>query len=148
MTAFVIDACIAVKWFYEESSRDAAKKYLHSGLKRIAPDLIILEYVNAVRKKVVLKQLTQEEADIGFAIFMKRKNILFSTLYPANELMFTAYELSKKLNNHPIPDCLYLTLAERENACLVTADRKFNNHVMMSQFSHLIAWVEDPPEMK
>lgn len=43
MTAFVMDACIAVKWFFEETNRDAAKQYLHSGLRRIAPDLIVLE---------------------------------------------------------------------------------------------------------
>ncbi len=146
MTTNVIDASIAVKWFFEESYREAAKRFLQSDLIKIAPDLIIVEYANALHKKVILKQLSPEDADNGFMIFMKRINQLFNKLYPANDLIHRAFNLSKDLKRHPIPDCLYLALAEKENAQLVTADRKFYDLTTASKYRRLIVWVEEFPD--
>lgn len=48
--------------------------------------------------------------------------------------------------DHPIYDCLYLALAERETAIVVTADKKFHTRVKSSKYASLIAWVENSPQ--
>ncbi len=47
---------------------------------------------------------------------------LFDTLVPSAELVERACTLALGLD-HPVYDCLYLALAEREGVALVTADR-------------------------
>lgn len=44
-------------------------------------------------------------------------------LVPTAELLEAAYEISLALD-HQLPDCLYLALARREDAPLVTADER------------------------
>ncbi len=148
MTIYVIDASVAMKWLFEKPHREEAKRYLLPSLKQIAPDFVIVECVNAIRKKVVFNQLSQDEGDNGVEMLIKRKDDLFTELFPANDFIKRAYELSKSLNKHPIPDCLYLALAEKENCITVTADRKFYNQVVVSDFSSFLAWVEDPPKIE
>mgnify|MGYP001279845757 CR=1 FL=1 len=58
--------------------------------------------------------------------------------------MERAYELSNVLW-HSVYDCIYLALAEKEDAILVTADRKLYERVKTSAYSKSIAWVEEPP---
>lgn len=48
----------------------------------------------------------------------------FERLYPSQPLAEAALLLSYRLR-HPIYDCLYLALAEREDTRLVTADQEF-----------------------
>lgn len=143
--AYVIDASVAMKWFFDEPHRNAAKKYLHYAFERIAPDIIIVECVNALRKRVLLHQLPQEDADRFFAILLKRKRILFSEFRDSHYLIQDAYSLSKNLNQHPIPDCLYLALAKQENVPLVTADIRLYEKVNHGIYANLIKWVEEPP---
>lgn len=48
----------------------------------------------------------------------------FSELFPTEELLRDAFELSLELE-HAMYDCLYLALALRQDAALVTADAAF-----------------------
>ena len=48
---------------------------------------------------------------------------LFTALVPMAELAASATEIAIKLK-HPIIDCFYLALAERECAPLITADKR------------------------
>lgn len=144
MIRYVIDASVALKWLLKETYRVEARWYVDTDLIRIAPDLLLIECTNAIRRKVLLKQITQDIGDDAFHFLLNwHKELL--VLYPSVDLLQRAYELSKELEQYPIPDCLYLALSEREQAILVTADRKFYERVRASDYSRYIVWIEEPP---
>ncbi len=145
MITYVIDASVAVKWLIQEPFRQEAKRFLNISLDRLSPDLILLECANAMRRKVLLKQITQQEGDTSFELIKEWKQGLMR-LIPTPDFLERAYELSKALQQHPIPDCIYLALAEQENVQMVTADRRFYDLVLKSTYHDLIAWIEDQPE--
>ena len=145
MIPYVIDASVAVKWLMKEPLREEAKCFLHYTIQRLAPDLILLECANAIRRKVILKQITPKEGDHSFELLKEWRRGLIK-LIPSADMLDRAYELSKVLQRHPIPDCIYLALAEKENAQVVSADRKFYNLVIASEYYQLITWIEEPPK--
>ena len=94
----------------------------------IAPDLIILELLNARWKIVRAGGLAPSVTSI--LDFLRRVRILPSLSYAT-----TAAELSERLN-HPIYDCLYVAIARQENLKLLTQDahlaRKLRAHKLGS----------------
>lgn len=115
--------------------------FLHPSIERLAPDLILLECTNAIRRKVMFNTITSQEGDTAFDL-LKDWRFGLMHLVPTVELLNQAYKLSKELQQHPIPDCLFLSLAEMNKCLLVTADSKFYNQVK-SNISHAqhIAWI-------
>jgi len=113
----IVDASVAVKWFFEEPGSDEAAELQDGDAKFIAPDLVVAEIGNAAWKKFLRKQISA--ADAVFTV--RRAPPVFSALVSVLELMEAAMSLSVELS-HPIYDCFYLALAERENTPLVTAD--------------------------
>ena len=65
---------------------------------------------------------------------------------PTDTILSRACSLARFLR-HSVYDCLYLALAEKENAFMITADRKFYEKVNSSAYANLIAWVEDSPRV-
>jgi len=138
---YIIDASVAVKWLYEEPFYMEARRFLQPQIVRIAPDLIILECLSAIQRKVKRREITPETGWQGFSLFLKSNPIQQEF---SSDLMERAYELSNVLW-HSVYDCIYLALAEKEDAILVTADRKMYERVKTSAYSKSIAWVEEPP---
>ena len=114
---FVIDASIAVKWVLAEDGADRAAALRELPDELIAPTLITAEIGSAMRKRVVAKELTTAEA-INAA---GAATSLLDRLVPIPELATRALTLAIELR-HPIYDCLYLALAQREDVALITAD--------------------------
>ena len=85
----------------------------------IAPELIIAEIGNAAWKK-----RSRNEIDVVSAIFVVRHApLVFASLVSTIDLAESAMRLSATLL-HPIYDCFYLVLAEREGAPIVSADAR------------------------
>ena len=61
----------------------------------------------------------------------------FAQLVPSASLVRSALFLSHRLR-HPIYDCLYLALAQREDTRMVTADVEFANVAHAKGFSHRV----------
>ena len=114
----VIDASVAVKWVLPEEGAERAAALRGQPDELIAPTLIAAEIGSAMRKRVAAKQLSVTEALSASQI----ATALINRLVPVPELTGRALELAIELQ-HPIYDCLYLALAERENVTLVTADQ-------------------------
>ena len=115
----VIDASVALKWVLDEPGKDAAERLLDEEL--IAPALWLLEAANALWRRVRRGEITGEEAT-------ERLAELFNapvTTVPIETDLTAAAELASVLH-HPVYDCLYLALAVREGACVVTADSRFH----------------------
>jgi predicted nucleic acid-binding protein len=114
----VVDASVAVLWTLAQQGSDRAAA-LNNDDRLIAPSLIIAEIGNAVWKAVRRGDLPKTEALTGIEIALGP----VAALTPDEELRGRALELAIELD-HPIYDCFYLALAERERCPLVTADKR------------------------
>lgn len=114
----VIDASVAAKWIMDEHQSNRARA-LKSESPLIAPSLIGAEIANAVLKAVIRGDFQKIDAAPGLTLALG----LFDQIAPSEQLSLRALEIAIELK-HPVYDCFYLALAERENATLVTADRK------------------------
>jgi predicted nucleic acid-binding protein len=119
----VVDASVAVKWLVSERDEDAAEELLKSEMEVAGPLLLRVEVTAAVARKARYREIPEAEAaaaiDLWAAIL--RGDI---ALFPEDDDLRCALDLSLELK-HPLQDCIYLALAERLDAPLVTADEKF-----------------------
>jgi predicted nucleic acid-binding protein len=112
----VVDASVAAQWVLEqESSPRANALRLEGGL--IAPSLIAAEIGSALWKAVRRGVVTGDEALAAIEVAL----LPFEALIATEELRIRALALAVELQ-HPIYDCFYIALAEREQATLITAD--------------------------
>jgi predicted nucleic acid-binding protein len=113
----VIDASVAVKWILPEAGSPAAAALREQDTDLTAPSLVAAEIGNAIWKAVQQGALDRSDGLAGIETAL----IWFQSVIPIEELRVRALALAIELR-HPIYDCFYLALAERENAPLVTAD--------------------------
>jgi len=119
----VVDASVAVKWLVSEQDQEAAQALLFSGEKLIGPSLARIEVTAAIARKARFAEIALQEA--LRAIELWRKTLIGALdLLPEGQDLHGALNMSLELR-HPLPDCIYLALAERFNATLITADSKF-----------------------
>lgn len=117
--SLVVDASVAAKWFIPEPESDRAEALRLTGEALIAPSLVVAEIGNALWKRAIRGLLTSGEASDA----IHTATLLFTALIPTEELAMRALELAIDLR-HPIYDCFYLALAERERAPIVSANAK------------------------
>jgi predicted nucleic acid-binding protein len=117
VSGYVIDASVAIKWVIDEPGSEQALKLRRHAVA--APDLLISECANIVRKKVRLGELTGPEATMAIRLLV-RADI---ELVPARQLASRAVEWAILLD-HSAYDCMYLTLAEATTRPFVTADAR------------------------
>lgn len=139
MTRYVVDNSIAVKWFVPEIHSDSAVRLLNSVHRMTAPDLLPVEFANALWKKVREGTINLLEA-VALLPELERQPI---TLEPGGELLASALELATS-HNRTVYDSLYVALALREGCQLVTADRKLFN-ALANPLGATLLWVEDIP---
>jgi predicted nucleic acid-binding protein len=114
----VIDASVAIKWVIPESQSDLAIS-LRGRFRFAAPELIVAECVNILRKKTRRDELSPTEAVLA-ARSLERADIEF---VPTRPLSRQATELSILLD-HPGYDCFYLCAARARGELFVTADER------------------------
>jgi predicted nucleic acid-binding protein len=129
----VIDANVGLKWFIEEPRSPAARKILDKGASFIAPDIFIPEICNVVWKKVKNQEITAEQ---GQAIVSNVPMVL-DHIVPSSEVAKRAFALAVQFN-HPVYECLYLALAERESISLVTDDVKLVTVAKKARLARLV----------
>jgi predicted nucleic acid-binding protein len=115
----VIDASVAIKWVLPEDGAQRATALRESSDELIAPTLIAAEIGSTMRRRAATEELTPREALNAARIAIG----LLGRMVSMPELAGRALELAIELR-HPIYDCFYLALAERERAPLISADKK------------------------
>ncbi len=115
----VVDASVALKWFVNEDGSDRAVSLLKADRPVIAPDLLLAEVCNAAWKSLRRREIDPAQLD-QIAIDVA---VPFQRLIPLDRLLRRAVTIAGELD-HPVYDCLYLALAEAEDAPLITADRR------------------------
>jgi|SRR3989344_3668406 len=115
----IIDASVAVKWFLNEENSDIAINLKNSFLKGelilIAPDLIILEILNALRynrqKKDELIRANKDVLELNLNLIKINNELLMKTIENSIKYNITVY------------DALYVTLAQVHGTFLITVDK-------------------------
>lgn len=122
MTRLVVDASVAVKWLVHEEGSDAAERLLEGDNELRAPRLLASEIANALWRKVRLGEIARSDAGAMMAAVAE-----MPLRWSADEtLCAEAVRLAIALDR-PVYDCVYLALAHRLDALLVTADMRFVN---------------------
>ena len=114
----VIDAGVAVKWLVEEDGSDAANRLLNGNKDLYAPRPMASEVANALWRKARLSEIDEADALMTGLSEMPVR-------WSADETVCAdAVRLAVALDR-PVYDCVYLALAHRLDARLVTADARF-----------------------
>ncbi len=121
----VLDASVAVKGYLREPGSPDALELLTGTERLLAPELIRLEVAGALSRRARTGEITTAEAEARYEDWQSELATGLFALTPDRELVNEAFALSTKLK-HPLPDCMYLAVAIRANATLVTADRPFH----------------------
>ncbi|MBI3683258.1 MAG: type II toxin-antitoxin system VapC family toxin [Acidobacteria bacterium] len=120
----VVDASVAVKWFFPEEGEQQALGLLDGAQMLVAPDLIRVEVANAIIRKYRLQQLSQADAKETIRLWVEAlKNGVVQVTATLDDLLEAA-SLSLQLE-HSMYDCLYLAVARRTSSKLITADARF-----------------------
>jgi predicted nucleic acid-binding protein len=122
----IVDANIVVKWFVAEDDSDAALALRLQG-ELFAPDVMLIEYRNALlnkvrRQAISLNEARRAEREIGS---------VGVTILPSAPLLSRAFQLALDLRE-PIYDCIYLAAAIATDRIFVTADERFAAKVRKS----------------
>jgi predicted nucleic acid-binding protein len=115
----VVDTSVALKWCFEEDGSSLAVELLDGPEHLIAPDLMAAELSNVLRTKARRALITLADAREAL-----RRTLAIVGWRPTHELAAAAFTTAVEIG-HPVYDCVYLVLAEREKANLVTADEEF-----------------------
>jgi predicted nucleic acid-binding protein len=115
----VVDASCAVTWFVPEAGSDTAEALLAPGLFLVAPDLLIVETMNALLRKHRRREASAALPPEAFDTL----SALRIALVPHATMLRDAVALSLT-HRHPIYDCVYLLIAQRRGLPLATFDRR------------------------
>ncbi len=138
MKNLVIDANIAVKWFFPENYADHALRILKGNREFIAPDYIWVEVANVFRKKVRQKEILDQQSQEMLSEFLR---IPIQT-FPSKPMILKAVSLAGQLSIS-VYDALYLALAISHETAVVTADRKMFDAINKEDLNSHVVWIED-----
>jgi predicted nucleic acid-binding protein len=138
--SYVVDASVVVKWFVEtERFFEEALAFLERHRHELqAPDLLLIEVANAIRKKQSQGEISAVQANEIFAAV--REYIV--EFQPAVEFVDRALEIALALD-HSIYDCIYLACAEASGAVMVTDDDRFVRKVVATPLKPLVQSLVD-----
>jgi predicted nucleic acid-binding protein len=136
MKRAVIDASVVVKLFFEEEHSDAAEQWVQAVGELLAPDLIWAEVANVIWKRYDRREIDEAEARQLLADCLR----LPLKISPSSGLVEPALELALR-TKRTVYDCLYLALAVKTKAVLVSADKRFVNALAGGPFEKHIAWL-------
>ena len=133
-----VDASVAVKWLIAEDDSDAARSLVARGEELHAPRLMVSEIANALWRKARLGKIERSEAAAMTAAVPE-----MPVRWSADEtLCADAVRLALALDR-PVYDCVYLALAHRLGAPIVTADLRFADALAMTEHGNAVMTLAD-----
>jgi predicted nucleic acid-binding protein len=129
----VVDASVAAKLWFDEGDAALAEAALSSGERLIAPALFHVEIASVASQRVRRGLSSDQEADQALA----QSKRLLDEVFPTVDLVNRAFELARD-HAFSVYDGLYVALAERERAVVLTADLKLVNKAGAAGLSDLV----------
>jgi predicted nucleic acid-binding protein len=120
----VVDASVAVKWVTGEQGWEAANQLLKGGEPVAGPLLLRTEVAAAFARRARFGDITTDDGTAALELWLSMLGHADIDLIPEDPDLPLALNLPPQMN-HPLQDCVYLALAERLDAPLVTADEQF-----------------------
>jgi predicted nucleic acid-binding protein len=139
MKTVVIDASVVVKLYFEEEHSKAAEQCVARAGQLLAPDLLWAETANVIWKRHRRGDLA---ADAAIEI-AEQVLAMPVTIHPSSGLIPDALDLAVRLDR-TVYDCMYLALAVRTKAVLVTADKRLVNALAGSPLEKYVALLGSP----
>ncbi len=135
---FVVDASVAVKWLVIEEDADVAQELATSGHELHAPRLMASEVANALWRKARTGEIERRAAGVLLA------NVPDMPVRWGTDELVSADAVRLALAfDRPIYDCIYLALAHRINATMLTADRRFANTLASTEHGEIVMTLAD-----
>jgi predicted nucleic acid-binding protein len=138
MTTYVVDVCVAVKWFVPEKYSQEAAVLLNGSYSLMAPDYLLPEAGNVFWKKIRFKEISLEEGQQALTAIQNAP----MQLEDSKLLLQDAFDLANQ-SGRSIYDCFYLALAIRDNCQMVTSDEKFYNALQNTAWAESLVWIEN-----
>lgn len=115
----VVDASVVVRHLVPHQESNLATNLLTSGAELMAPFLCCSEVGNALWKYVLGGFLEVDEA-----IEMLNEALALPWRWMTDHVLLPVAIQLAVFYRHPVYDCLYISLAKKEDSPLVTADKK------------------------
>jgi predicted nucleic acid-binding protein len=138
VTALVVDASVAVKWFVVEEHSLAAQRCFAPDNHLCAPDLIRAEVANVFWKKTRRGEITSDLARAMLNDFNRLPLDVVST----GRLTGRAFDLADRFGRS-VYDCLYLALADDLDCRLCTADLRLYDAPSGDTLHGRMLWIGD-----
>ena len=129
----VVDASVAVKWLVVEEDSADALGLIDSGEELHAPRLLVSEVANAVWRKSRLGEVDSSAAGQLLATMGD-----MPVRWHADEAICADAIQLAIAHDRPVYDLMYLALAQRLGARVVTADQRFVNALAMTDHGNLV----------
>ena len=136
MSRFVVEACLAVKWFVPEVHSDNAVRLLEGHHELIAAGQFLTEAADLLSSKVRLGELTIGESREVFAAL----GSVAVDVHPSRPLVEGALEIASAMGR-PLSDGLNLALAVRQDCRMITAKKELYDTVRGTAFARHVKWV-------
>ena len=140
MSLYVVDASVAVKWFFEEAHSENALRLLNDPHELHAPDFLWMELASVVCQRVRRKEISSGK---GLQILLALRRLPIQ-IFPFADLLDAATAIAFETATSPY-DCVYIALAVSLEAHMVTADRRFCRALAAGQFANRLLWIGDVP---
>lgn len=134
----VVDASVAVKWLVAEEHSDTADQLLQDDDELHAPRLMVPEIANALWRKVRAGEVERSHAPVLMAAVSR-----MPIRWAADETVCADALRIAVMLDRPAYDCLYLALAHRLHADLITADTRFANAVAASEHGGAVLTLQE-----
>lgn len=137
MSALVVDASVAAKWYLPEEGSETALALLASESELHAPDLLRIELANAFWRHVQQGHIDQRVWDLARPQLERS----FRQWHDSGLYLHDAFEIACAMG-HPVYDCIYLALARHLGGRLITADRRLLARMNAADVADLVLALE------
>ena len=137
----VVDASVAVKWFVEEEDTKRACLLADGAVEIHCPHLLASEVGSALWRKVLQGQVELGDARTGMESLAR-----MPITWHADEALGADCLRLAFAHDRTVYDSMYLALAYRLNARLVTADLRFANALAATDAGSMVLRLRDYPD--
>lgn len=134
----VIDASVALKWFFPEENSAIARSFLSERNQFVVPDLFWIETSNIISKKVRKSELSIKEAERIIQILESMNFLTISFDQIKAEAFFISTRFSITLY-----DACYLAVAVNYKGNLFTADIRMSNEIKKTAYKEFVTSIND-----